>query len=97
METQPSPPRDGRLATITIRVRDASGQPVTGAEVIVEAEHQGMTDHGAESASAMMEVAPGVYRGGWVPSSGMGGDYRYTVSVDGPSGKAVRTLTGWVE
>lgn len=89
LETQPSPMQSGRLATVTIRVKDAGGQPLSGANVTVKGQHTSMAMGGASTITAQ-EREPGVYSGGFTPT--MGGKYAMTVTVDGPQGKSEKTI-----
>ena len=89
VETQPSPLESGRRAMVTIRVRDAAGQPLGGARVNFKAQHRTM-NHGADADRAAEEREPGVYGVTFLPS--MAGSYRMTVSVDGPKGRSQATV-----
>ncbi len=89
VETQPSPLQSGRRATVSVRVNDASGQPIAGAKVNVKAQHKTMS-HGADADRLAEEREPGVYSINFLPS--MAGSYRVTVSVDGPKGKSQATV-----
>lgn len=59
LNVAPDPPRVG-VARVTVSLRDATGQSVTGAQVELEGtmSHPGMTP----VIAAAMEDAPGVYR-----------------------------------
>jgi hypothetical protein len=59
LAVDPSPPRRG-VATVTAKLSDASGQPITGASVEFEGDmnHAGMVPVLAQAA----EVAPGQYQ-----------------------------------
>lgn len=89
VETEPAPLQSGRRATVTIRVREASGQPLTGARVNFKAQHRTM-NHGPDADRAAEEREPGVYRVNFLPL--MAGSYRLTVSVDGPKGMSRATV-----
>jgi hypothetical protein len=89
VETQPSPLESGRRATVTIRIKDAGGQPLGGARVNFKAQHRTM-NHGADADRAAEEREPGVYGVTFLPS--MAGSYRMTVSVDGPKGRSQATV-----
>lgn len=59
-EVSPRPARTGR-ATITLRIKDASGKPVTGARVAMEGNmsHAGMAPEFGDA----KEIEPGRYQG----------------------------------
>lgn len=89
LETQPSPMQSGRLATVTLRIKDPGGQPVSGAKVTFKGEHTGMGMGGGGTVDTQ-EREPGVYSGGFTPT--MGGKYAVTVTVDGPRGRGEKTI-----
>lgn len=89
LQTQPTPMQSGRLATVTLRVSDTSGQPVSGASVTFKGQHTSMSMGGGGTVEAQ-EREPGLYSGGFTPP--MGGRYAITVTVDGPRGKGEKTL-----
>jgi hypothetical protein len=94
METQPTPMQSGRLATVTIRIKDAGGQPLSGANVTFKGQHSSMA-HGAGASVATQEREPGVYSGGFTPT--MGGKYTMTVTLEGSQGKSEKTLDAEVQ
>lgn len=83
-ETTPRPPRVG-AATITLRVADATGRPVTGAAVRLEGDmsHAGMTPVFGEAS----ELEPGRYRA--VLEFTMAGDWVVLVHLTLPDGQKV--------
>ena len=83
-EIAPQPPRVG-VVTITLRVMDASGQPLRGARVKLEGNmsHAGMTPVLADAA----EVEPGRYRANIELS--MAGDWVVLVHLTLPDGAKV--------
>jgi hypothetical protein len=89
VETQPTPLEQGRRSSGTIRVRDAAGQPVTGAKVAFKAQHKTMS-HAPDANGTAEEREPGVYNSSFLPS--MSGTYRLTIAVDRPQGKSQKTL-----
>lgn len=89
LETQPTPMQSGRLATVTVRVKDSGGQALSGANVTFKGQHASMA-HGAGATIATQEREPGVYSGGFTPT--MGGKYTLTVTVEGPAGKAEKAI-----
>ena len=89
VETQPTQLEQGRRATVTIRVKDTSGQPVTGAKVAFKAQHKTMS-HAPDANTTAEEREPGVYASNFLPS--MTGAYRFTIAVDGPKGKSQKTV-----
>ena len=94
LETQPSPIQSGRLTTVTLRIADGTGKPLSGAKVSFKADHTGMS-MGGSGLTATDEAQPGVYRGSFVPQ--MGGTYRLTVTIDGPQGTSEQTLEAQVQ
>ncbi len=83
-EIAPQPPRVGQ-ATITLRVIDASGQPLRGARIKLEGNmsHAGMTPVFADAA----ETEPGRYRANMELS--MAGDWVVLVHLTLPDGAKV--------
>ena len=83
-EIAPQPPRVGQV-TITLRVVDASGQPLRGARVKLEGNmsHAGMTPVFADAA----EVEPGRFRSNMELS--MAGDWVVLVHLTLPDGAQV--------
>lgn len=83
-ETAPRPPRVG-AATITLRVADAKGRPVTGAAVKLEGDmsHAGMTPVFGEA----RELEPGRYRAALEFT--MAGDWVVLVHLTLPDGEKV--------
>jgi hypothetical protein len=84
----PDPPRLGP-ATVTLALRDAEGQPISGATVRIEGNmsHAGMVPVFADAA----EVAPGRYRAELEFT--MGGDWFLLVRADLPDGRSLeRTI-----
>lgn len=88
IETRPAPLQSGRQASVTIRVKDSDGSPVTGGTVSFRARHTGM-NMGEEQRPAT-EREPGVYTGAFLPS--MTGGYRLTVAVDAPGGRSQQSF-----
>lgn len=88
LESQPTPMQSGRVATVSVRVTQADGAPLTGATVSFVAEHTGMSM--GKGTVATQERAPGVYGGEYIPP--MAGTYRLTVKVEGPQGQVERVL-----
>lgn len=84
LEIEPSPPQLG-LASITVALHDASGLPISGAQVELEGNmnHAGMVPVFAEAS----EVAPGRYRAGMEFT--MGGDWFILVRADLPDGRSM--------
>ena len=81
-EVAPDPPRVG-MATITLRVADASGRPLSGARVSLEGNmsHPGMRPVFGEA----RELEPGRYQGPLEFT--MGGDWVVLVRVTLPDGR----------
>lgn len=81
---EPDLPRLGP-ATATVTLRDAGGQPISGAQVQIEANmnHAGMVPVLASAA----EVAPGRYRADLEFT--MGGDWFILVRADLPDGRSL--------
>lgn len=76
-------------ATITLRVTNPSGQPVTGAQIKVIAQMPGMPMGEREEFSTPGEQ-PGTYR---VPATfAMAGKYEARISITGPLGSAAATV-----
>lgn len=75
-EVSPQPPRVGEV-TITLRVTEASGKPITGARIKLEGNmaHPGMAPVFADT----IEIEPGGYRGTMELS--MAGDWFVLVHV----------------
>lgn len=88
MEIQPSPMQSGRLATVTIRVRDGD-KPLSGASVMFKGQHTGMSMGGGGTVDTQ-ERGPGSYTGGFSPT--MGGKYAIKVTVEGPRGRSEKTI-----
>lgn len=80
----PSPPRIG-LATVTVILADAAGQPIRGARVELEGNmhHAGMVPVLAQAT----EVSPGTYEA--VLEFTMGGDWFVLVHADLPDGRSL--------
>ena len=82
IETRPSPPRVG-TGEVVVKLADAAGQPVQGAEVSIEGT---MAHAGMASSHAVMAPAeqPGHYPGriDWT----MGGDWILIIRVKPPGG-----------
>jgi YtkA-like len=83
-EIIPDPPTVGR-STVTLRVKDASGRPLSGARVDIEANmsHAGMRPVFSEA----KESAPGLYWSDFEFT--MGGDWVVTVRLTLPDGRKV--------
>ncbi len=83
-EVSPSPPRVG-TATVTLRVTDASGRPLSGARVRLEGNmsHAGMVPVFGEA----RESGPGRYES--TLDFTMGGDWVITVHLTLPDGRKV--------
>jgi len=81
---EPDPPRLG-LATVTIELRNAEAQPISGATVEIEGNmsHAGMVPVFASAS----EVAPGRYEAGL--DFTMGGDWFILVRADLPDGRSL--------
>ena len=81
---EPSPPQLG-LATLTVTLADASGQPIAGAAVELEGNmnHAGMVPVFATAT----EVAPGQYQTDLEFT--MGGDWFILVHADLPDGRSM--------
>ena len=81
-QISPQPPRVGRVA-IALKVKDASGKPVTGARMRLEADmsHAGMTPVFAEA----QETSDGNYRASLELS--MAGDWVVVVRAVLPDGR----------
>ena len=81
---EPSPPRIGPV-TVTVALRDAGGQPITGASVDLEGNmnHAGMVPVFADA----VEVAPGRYQADLEFT--MGGDWFILVRADLPDGRSM--------
>jgi hypothetical protein len=84
VSTQPDPVPVGR-ANLVITVKDAKGQPVSGAQVRAIARMPGMF-MGEREQPATPDERPGVYVAPAV--FGMAGGYEVEVSVSGPQGSA---------
>jgi hypothetical protein len=84
LEIEPDPPRLG-LATVTLALRDAEGQPISGAAVEIEGNmsHAGMVPVFAGAS----EVAPGRYQAEL--DFTMGGDWFLLVRADLPDGRSL--------
>lgn len=84
LAVEPEPPRIG-AATVTVTLRDAGGQPLSGAVVRLEGNmnHAGMVPVFADAT----EVAPGRYRAGIEFS--MGGDWFILVHAELPDGRSL--------
>ncbi len=80
----PEPPQIGP-ATLTVTLRDASGQPIRGAVVELEGNmnHAGMVPVFAPA----FEVEPGLYQAGLEFT--MGGDWFILVRADLPDGRSM--------
>jgi len=83
-QIEPQPPRVGP-AVITLKISDAAGKPVQGAEVNLEANmtHAGM----APSFGSAREIAPGQYRGPM--NFSMSGDWIILVTAVVPAGQKI--------
>src|SRR5215216_266826 len=83
-EITPQPPRAGQV-TITMRVTDASGRPLTGARIKLEGNmtHAGMVPAFAD----VTEFEPGRYRANMELS--MAGDWLIVVHLTLPDGSTV--------
>ena len=81
---EPAPPQIGP-ATLTVTLREPSGQPISGAVVEVEGNmsHAGMVPVFAQAS----EVAPGRYQAGLEFT--MGGDWFILVRADLPDGRSM--------
>ena len=81
---EPAPPQIGP-ATLTVTLRDASGQPIQGAVVELEGNmnHAGMVPVFAPA----FEVGPGHYQAGLEFT--MGGDWFILVRADLPDGRSM--------
>lgn len=88
IETQPSPPRKGRLAQVTLQLKHADGRPLTGARVTFKVEQEGLFR--GSTMGATEEQAPGVYGGAFIPSNS--GTYQVTVLVDGSLGRGQQVI-----
>ena len=76
-EVSPQPPRVGRITTITLKLADSSGDPITKAQVLLEGNmsHAGMAPVSADTT----EFQPGSYQG--MMQLTMAGDWHITVHV----------------
>lgn len=83
-QIEPQPPHVGPAA-ITLKIFDATGKPVSGADVRLEGNmtHAGM----APSFGAAKEIAPGQYR--TTLDFSMGGDWIILVQVTMPAGNKI--------
>ena len=84
LDLEPDPPRLGP-ATVTIALRNADGQPISGAAVEIEGNmsHAGMVPVLARAS----EVAPGRYQADLEFT--MGGDWFLLVRADLPDGRSL--------
>lgn len=84
LSIEPSPPQIG-VALVTVTLRDAQGQPLTGAKVELEGNmsHAGMVPVLAVAS----EVAPGQYEAELEFT--MGGDWFILVRADLPDGRSM--------
>ena len=84
---EPAPPQIGP-ATLTVTLRDASGQPISGAVVELEGNmsHAGMVPVTAQAS----EVAPGRYQASLEFT--MGGDWFILVRADLPDGRSMERM-----
>ena len=78
LTTDPAPPRPGPL-TLSVRVRDAAGQPVTGADsqVHIKADMPSMGHRGVDGDATDLGGGQWQVRGSLV----MGGEWRVVVTV----------------
>lgn len=81
---EPAPPQIG-LATVTVTLSDAAGQPIAGAEMELEGNmrHAGMAPVFAQAA----EIAPGSYQADLEFT--MGGDWFILVRAHLPDGRSL--------